>query len=501
MRNNGRATSARVRWAAVLSAGLVMWCTMTGAAGAAGTASPTVRVATAPTVTGPVTGGNRGFPQTSSAVDLAASGYIEEEFFLAGTATAYRAEGTWGSDGRWSVAPAGAAPYVTRLLVRRPAKRSAFNGTVVVEWLNVSSRTDVDVDFGYLAAELLREGYAWVGVSAQEAGIESNGGSQFGPAAVGLAAWDPARYGSLDHPGDAFSYDIFSQAGRVLRSPGRVDPMGGLRVKQLIADGESQSAFRMVTYVNAIAPIARVYDGFLIHSRAGNAAPLDDAAGTAVPAAAPVRTDRRAPVLQVLTETDLFGLAEISRGALTPFPPARQADSRSVRTWEVAGTAHADADYLRLLSIQGTRQFPGFLDLSGAVTIANSGPQQYVMRAALHALRAWVVDGVPPPSGVVLTVGNGAIVRDAQGNALGGIRTPQLDVPVATLSGEGNSLIGKTVPFPADILAVRYPSRSDYLRAFQKAARSAAASGFVLRADLPEMTRQAQQTAMPGLPR
>jgi hypothetical protein len=106
------------------------------------------------------------------------------------------------------------APYTTRLLVRRPTRASDFNGTVVVEWLNVSSKTDVDVDFGYLADEILRKGDAWVGVSAQAAGIDSTGGSQFGPAAVGLKAWDPERYGALHHPGDAYSYDIFSQAGR-----------------------------------------------------------------------------------------------------------------------------------------------------------------------------------------------------------------------------------------------------------------------------------------------
>jgi hypothetical protein len=52
------------------------------------------------TLTGPVTGGAHGFPGTATPVDLAAHGYVEQEFFLSGAATAYQEVGTWGSDGR-----------------------------------------------------------------------------------------------------------------------------------------------------------------------------------------------------------------------------------------------------------------------------------------------------------------------------------------------------------------------------------------------------------------
>lgn len=170
--------------------------------------------------------GMRSSPGTSTAVDLAAAGYTEQEFFLSGTATAYREDGRWDSDGHWSVAEAGQAPYRTRLLVRVPSDRSRFNGTVVVEWLNVSGNVDVDVDFGYMHSELL-QGYAWVGVSAQAAGVNSTGGSPLGPNVVGLKAWDPQRYGPLHHPGDAYSYDIFSQAGAALRAPRGADRSRG----------------------------------------------------------------------------------------------------------------------------------------------------------------------------------------------------------------------------------------------------------------------------------
>jgi hypothetical protein len=486
-RHAARTTAAALAAVAALAGSI---STATGAPGASG-ARRSVEL------TGPVSGGSHGFPQTSAAVDLAAAGYVEREYFLSGSATAYRKQGTWSGDGRWAVAEDTTAPYETRLLVRSPERAKDFNGVVVVEWFNVSSQTDVDVDFGYLADEILRKGYAWVGVSAQAAGINSTGGSQFGPAAVGLKAWDPERYGSLVHPGDAYSYDIFSQAGRAIRSRQGRALLGNVRVEHVLADGESQSAFRMLTYVNAVHPVANVYDGFLIHSRAGDGAAISDGPEGAVPAIARVRTDLRVPVFQVLTETDMFELRSVARETVSEFPASRQPDTKRLRTWEIAGTAHADGDYLRSLSVQGKKQFPGFLDLTAASAIANNGPQKYVMRAVLRGLRAWVGDGTAPSHQSPLEVADGAIVRDAHGNALGGVRTPQLDVPVATLTGEGNSLIGGTTPFAPDVLSSLYASGQAYVKAFERATAKAQAAGVVVRDDVAEMVDQAEHTDIP----
>src|SRR5881397_2997100 len=113
---------------------------------------------------------------------------------------------------------------------------------------------------------------AWVGVSAQAVGVEGGGGILPG-IDLHLKQVNPARYGSLVHPGDTFSYDMFSQAGQAIRrSPDVL--LGGLRPKQLLAVGESQSAHRLVTYIDAVHPGAGIYDGFLVHSRGGDAAPL-----------------------------------------------------------------------------------------------------------------------------------------------------------------------------------------------------------------------------------
>lgn len=110
---------------------------------------------------------------------------------------------------------------------------------------------DGDPGWLYNWEELVREGYAWVGVSAQQQGVQGGGFSIPipGPPQMPRTTSDAARYGTLQHPGDDYSYDIFTQVGLVLRRPGSVDMLAGLRVEQLIAYGESQSAFRMVSYV------------------------------------------------------------------------------------------------------------------------------------------------------------------------------------------------------------------------------------------------------------
>src|SRR4051794_22706451 len=181
-----------------------------------------------PVVSGPVTGGEHGWPFGGPLLDLAAYGYQQDEFFIEGTASRYRlAAGTELSrDGKWRIEPVETAPYKSRLVVIRPSDASQFNGTAMVSWNNVSAGYDL---FGGDSLELLENGWAFVGVTAQQVGIHG-----LPPTPLGLADWDPERYGSLSHPGDDYSFDIFSQAGRAIRAG---DVMGGLPVRKLVAMG------------------------------------------------------------------------------------------------------------------------------------------------------------------------------------------------------------------------------------------------------------------------
>lgn len=361
------------------------------------------------------------------------------------------------------------------------------------------------------------------------------------------------RYKTIFHPGDSFAFDIFSQAGRAIAHPaaGGPKPLGELtpRIKALLADGESQSAGRLVTYYNSIHRLARVYDGFLIHS-SGLGVPLsqDVAAvgfdGTLIqpPPGVPatplifppfpdenpdfgIRTDLATPLLFVNSELDLLDLVVVAGRAVH-----RQPDSPTFRVWEIVGTSHFDRYELDVLRQDLAKS--DTLDLpppDGACDGApiNTGPQKYVMRAAVHALSVWARTGKPAPHAprvsleVPVFPAEVTINRDpATGLAIGGIRLPQIAVPVATYSGERAfpgawgpfplcTLWGTTDPWNGDSdtwdgqagfdlaptpepdVRVLYSSRADYLARVAAAAGRSTANGFLRPKDAVQIVREA----------
>jgi hypothetical protein len=456
-------------------------------------AAPGAATVPTPTIIGPITSPGGAFITPPSSLNLADFGWIEQEFFVEGTARAHSAPVPLGAEGNWTAEPDGeTAAYRTRLLVRRPIESRKFNGTVVVEWLNVSGGVDAAPDWAFVHPLLKRDGYAWVGVSAQFVGVAGTGGPL--GLSLSLKSVSPARYGSLVHPGDSFSYDMYSQVAQAIRN---TNLLGGLAPRRLIAIGESQSAGRMTTYVNAIHPTAHVYDGFLIHSRGGGAAALSQSPQPAITAPNPsfVRGDVDVPVLIFEAETDLITLGYFA---------ARQPDVGNIRTWEVAGTAHSDAYGIVVgpndpgKAAADTTYLPPVTSILGVIVCGapiNQGPQHYVLNAAVRRLNRWVrkgkVSGGPFAPRLEIAPGPPPeILRDALGNALGGIRTPQIDVPIATLSGFGQppggtfcQLFGTTVPFGPATLASLYPTHDGYVKAIRGSVRTAVREGFIVRID------------------
>lgn len=467
------------------------------------TAGRAERVRGPNTVTGPITGGKYGIPYLAMPKGWEDRyGYTEHEYFIAGDAQAYGVDGTLSPDGRWAANGTDATtPYKTRIIVRRPKKAADFNGTVLVEWLNVSAGRDSDPDFGFLADELLSKGYAYIGVSAQSTGVEPGGLGMEIPnvpkaALAPLKDWDPQRYGSLHHPGDQWSYDMFSQAARTALDTGKDSVLGGLKVQKMIATGESQSSFRMVSYIDAVQPLNHLFDGFMVHSRGTSAAELNPDPKQKPPAGVHIRTDTDVPVFQFETETDL---------AFLDFVPARQDDSAHLATWEVAGAAHADRSTLDYGVLAGQRWAKGAnIDFSTTCGQINEGPQQPVVQAAFSALATWVVDGThPPTSPRIETDAKGDIVRDADGIAVGGIRTPPVDAPISVLTGTNPStnaicvLFGSTTPFTAAQLAAHYADHDAYVRAVTKSADQAVSDGFLLAPAAKTMIADAKAADVP----
>jgi hypothetical protein len=482
-----------------------------GASPASTTTTRSSTATTQPRPSGPaadmskeLTGGNGVFMGEGAPPDLAALGYEQREYEASGDATSYRVVGSLTNDGRWRFVPHETAPYRTRVVVRAPEDPSKFSGNVLVEWLNVSGGVDANPEWASTAEEIVRSGDAWVGVSAQRIGVEGGpvlvkveGVPGAEAAGKGLKKVDPARYGDLVHPGDSYSLDIFTQVARAVRAGAG---LGGVEPERVIAGGESQSAFALVTYYNGVQPLTHAFDGFLVHSRGAGALPVTssgpnagiaDAIGRA---AALFRGDQDAPIMDVQTETDVESI-------LNSYV-ARQPDTDTFRLWEVAGTAHADAHLVGEDNLQ-------YIKCGVPV---NNGPMHIVVKAAYHDLKSWVAGGAAPPIAPRLDVtppsseqANAVMQRDADGIALGGIRTPPVDVPVSSLSGAPGPnpsaiclLLGSSKPLSDARIAELYSSRDDYEQKFEAAADRAIAAGFVLEADREALLAFAEPDRIAG---
>jgi hypothetical protein len=462
------------RWTlAVLAAAMSAGCGQSAVPGAEQrAASQHAFPVAAATVTGPITGGQRGHALWDSWFELEPLGYVDEEYFVAGTA---------------KVQPDGSeAAYVTRILITRPIERKDFNGTVVLDWVNVTAQFENNVDTLESHEYLMRHGYAFVHVSAQAAGVD---GTPLTP-----KQWDPERYAALDHPGDDYAFDMFAQIARAIRDPQGLDPMGGLKVKRVLAMGQSQSAIRLHQYVNAGYARSRVLDGILIHGDVGE--------GKAF-------TELPVPVLHLLSDYEA-----------APEEPS-PADPDMYRLWEIAGTAHTD-QWVGAHQVEGqgprtladVARAPASADAELHQSVGNYGeqltpydgacivggasfPMRYAVNAALDYLNRWDGgDKNAPPAGPRYEFdSSGKLARDDYYNARGGIRYPPIDVPVASYVSDTCQLGGYTVPFAEPLLMALYPTHADYYCRMKGATDLSVLAGYLLPEDAEDLLARADAAA------
>jgi hypothetical protein len=402
------------------------------------------------------------YPFFTPVEDLSDVGYVEQEFFVEGTANRYAtpplATGSIVSSGH---------PYKTRIVVRRPIKQTRANGILLFEWQNVSAGYEIDAHWGPSWPHWVAHGYTWIGISAQRVGV--HGSTIPLLAGRGLRQWSPTRYGTLDVTAggtvldDSLSYDIYAQATQAVLNPsGGVDPLGEIQVKKVFAVGASQSAGRLTIYHNSIHPLHELFDGFYLLVGGG-----------------PLRTDLDVRVMRYLSETDV----------LRAGPSIRQDDSDVLRTYEVAGTGHSSlvSDVYRTPIV--TRDFgevvlPATCDLPPFSHV----PGYYVIDKQYDLLTRWVRFGVAPPHAPQMEFDDAVppqLVRDEFGIVVGGIRLPAVDAPIALNSGinSGSSpfcvLYGTNQPFDAAQLQELYPTHNVYFQEASQSAFRALLDGFI----------------------
>lgn len=127
----------------------------------------------------------------------------------------------------------------------------------------------------------------------------------------------------------------------------------------------------------------------------------------------------------------------------------------------------------------------------------NSFPFHHAANAAFAAQERWVGGG-PRPAATppIETDAAGAIRRDADGNARGGLRLPDIDVAIGCHEGGTNpnilcALFSSTAPFSRLKLRARYGSSASYVAAYLQRADAAVAAGTMTPADRDAAVRAA----------
>lgn len=426
--------------------------------------------------------------------DLSLDGYVEDEYLVSGSANIYDYVDDQGQHPAVQVAQSG-VPYVTRMLVRRPQEAARFNGVVFVEVLNATAGWDGDPIWQSTHEYLIREGAIWVGITTKPVTVD------FLRDGWGRPPWparDASRYESLSMPQFGQVWDMLTQIGALLKTPSsNENPLANYAVEQLIMAGYSQSAAYQVTYANSFHDAAQlgsgspVYDGYYI-SAGGASAKHTLGPTDSTPESHAQGDDRNltrvdAPVIRFQTQTEVVNF---------PSFPVRQSeiDFPLLRFYEMAGGSHVDAQ----LNAVGGQALVRDLGLPPSFCPDPAIPYNpirigYVQSALMDALSRWALMGATPPASQFMALdtddnGDTILARDDNGNAVGGVRTPDIEVPLGTYveSNDGPGfcgLFGGFAPFDDVTIDELYPSRLDYLTPYKRAAINALQTGFLLRPD------------------
>lgn len=439
--------------------------------------------------------------KTRQPVMLAASGYAESEWLMRGYANVY----DWSAEGSVTVQGANQT-YATRLLVRRPLDARRFSGRVIVELLEASGSHETAPLWGLSYAQFVRRGDVWVGVTVKSAGIAA------------LQLFDAARYRQLSlanscdapiSPESGLAWDVIAQVGALLRSASRENPLADLSPQRVIAAGYGEAGAAVTTFANALherlrlGDTAPIFDGYFSAAPGRVAAALNPCAGPL--AETDIRNTfkpRAVPIVVIATESDFQRVPALRRGD-SDLP------TDLYRYYEIAGAAQGGTFPAGLPAAADLARLGG--DAAAACREPRSDlPVRLVFHAIWQQLDELLLQNLPMSSVARFEVDAAlTLQRDAEGNALGGWRLPQIEVPLARFAGRSSpaeateraarqcEVTGSRQGFSAAKLKSLYQDRKGYLRRFN-AAVDLAVQARLLVADDAQPLKAAVAAAAPA---
>lgn len=409
--------------------------------------------------------------------DVADRGYVEEEYFLSGTANVYDNAG-----GELEVVTED-VPYVNNILVRRPARKSDSSGVVLVDILNASNGFPGEDHWRRMWDWAMEEGHTVIGVTSKP--IQVDALRNFDAERYADLTWDveevdrepiiadPENPSSFNPfmvvPGaeEGLAWDIFTQVGTLLDAKEGRAVLGGQKARTVLLMGQSQSGVYLNTYAtNFHAAVTEanqrpVFDGYLNTVGAVIERPLrqgETDGFVTVPGSEPALD---VPFITVTAEGDagLFGAATLAEKSL----PANR------RHWQVPGTPHTD-----LLSpvipadaeIYKAGRLPNTAVHDAAFREAlNPYPIEPTVIAAAEALASWSRTNAEAAPSQWFDQADGALVRDSAGNVTGGISSGLIEHPLGRYTGAAapGAVHGSVDLLTADEFAAKYGTRAAYL--------------------------------------
>jgi hypothetical protein len=436
---------------------------------------------------------------------LSEKGYVEDEYFMSGTANVYEEDGA----GLKVLFPD--APYTTRLLVRRPLDVSHFSGNVVIEVLNASAMFDIDRMWINSWPFFMRNGDIFIGISSKGhvvQAMKSFDAKRYDP--INWADPMPERpapnavgpFRFLSGYESGLFWDMQVDLAKLLRTGSPLNPIAAYGKNWLYLTGWSQSGSYLVRIAKSFASLPEndkdfpLFDGYLGAGCGNEMAPINSRVASFVrEPGVPKGSMMGMPVPYININTE-------SENRMCNWVGDFDEKNYKFRTYQIAGSSH-DSKYNLLDYYEG--QAAADLVKAG-IKNAYWGldgepldiPYEYAFNAIWRNLYAWTRQKVPAPHAPKIETeitgpgeadAFGAYVRnvtDAFGNARGGIRLPAVEAPVGQYinwSSDGkrtNPMFGKVLPFSPEKLKAIYGSIGEYKVLVEKIADRCVAQGFLL---------------------
>jgi hypothetical protein len=361
----------------------------------------------------------------------------------------------------------GTGSYTTRIIVYRPRDSKKFSGNVIVEPVHPAGGIEV---FSVANRFFLTRGDAVVHIDTP---------GRF----PSTKKFSPERYDRLSMPDRSLFWTSISQIATLLKVGGPDSPLP-VPAGHLYMTGYSGSADTVYTFLSYHHKLTRtpdgkpVFSGYLPLSHLMPVPPID------------------AVIVTTATQSDMFGATDgdtpITRAFRTKFnsdaPGARR------RRYELPGAFHAPFQSPQPgmaipLRQRDSGMFAACMEAQKwpAESQPDHVPNRAMLEACFHHASRWAVDGVAPPiAPLIETDAEGTTLKDADGNVKGGLRFPDIAIPVETFISAARggtrscASTGYSLPFSREKLVALYGSREQYLARYNAVADRLVKDGYIL---------------------